>query len=1721
MPELSALASRIELDVRDAEKGLTSFQKSWRETEGSVKAGFAAGAGFGAFQAVLGGIEKGFDALKQSVFGMNSTLETSTAQFATLMGSADAAKRHVSGLFDYAKETPFETGPIVEASRMLETFGGTALNSQGNIRMLGDASAATGAPINELGFWVGRLYSQLQGGQPFGEAAMRLQELAVMSPQARAQMEALQKSGASADEIFKVFQGDLAKFTGATDLQAKSWAGLTATFTDSLNMLAADAMRPLFDLSKDLLGGLNAIIGSDAAAQWAQRFADALTAAIYAGRQLMATLAGLPMVSGWLSGLSGMFGQTGHAAAGATEQAKQLDMATALPKGQAGLVAAGGNLQALQGFARDAEGVIKGLDRQLHEVERSSREIKTTIDQTKRAFAEQTEPLERQLRTLKDRRDYQRDEQGLVQDLQLLEIKRAEEIARGDRTIRMRLDNQLRELDAVRDMVSLQQRREDIEERLRNPGGSPAEQKLKELNAQERLIRMQERGADLQKRLASGDKGAREELAAFQREQERFNLETEIAREREAADQKRAERQRQADMIELAAVNRRIQLGEQIDQQALSALNTARDQVQAQKDALSYTQDREKIESAIAALPLEQQLATLRSEQEAVLRPLQEQLDVLERQRDQLQGQKSDWSAIKDEIAASVALQKGVALPAPSGGPKGSIDAIKKEQEAQAAAVRQRGEELGASLTEGVRSFVLNNWGPLLGGAAGAALGLAFGPVGIAAGATLGKLIGGAVQDQLGPGWIDPAPLLAGVEQTFEQVREKGLVASLQEWTDQIAQWGADAWPAVRDSLLGFSAQLLAWGQREAATLATLAPTWVTSFTGWVPDVWPVALAGLESLVSNVLSWVGQQAITLTGAFVEWTTSVLSWTADVGPDLLSRLGSVAASVVEWSASKTAEFADAFGHWGLALVEWVGPKLPGLMAELGNLLATVTDWAITTGAPALVGKMAEWSAAITDWVAPRVPIVLGHLGSMLSQIGSWAAGTALPALGRWAGQWADALADWVTTRAIPSLMTNLGQLWNRVTAWLWNVQTSIWAEAGRIGTNLVQGVWQGIQSQTTWLASQLTRWATDTIPEPIRRALGIQSPSTEGAEIGQQIVAGIAVGLGEPAGLREMTTAAELLGSSVIGSVKAGVMAAWIGTEADLGLQGLFAGMGQQILTAIDTGMLAAVGQVGAGATEGAAAGVAGATGTGASMLLVPVGQQLMQGMLSGLMMGFGMGADGQDVQQQGGQETQQTVQTVLGWFQQTFGPEGTLATALLALQPQLALVSIGQQLAQGVKSGLEIGFFSVLGQAGPNMSEAATAALQAGVGQGGQQGGGQAQQQIVSIMDWFTQLLGPDGLLVTSLRALNPAGTLVPIGVDLMAGLMNGLMLGWLGGGEGAGGASGASAGAAAGAAMAAAGGAAIAGVLPWLKALPGQIVLALDSDEAPAIDVLYPVGWDFMSGLWNGAIDEWLIQSVWWGLIGYNIENAILMGGSLFIVEGTGKKVMQAFGRGVEDEWRMGPKLFFDRLGDDIRRSAESWPPDELLAPAGKKLMDGLQRAIENGSKTVLDKVRELGKQIKSAMEDAVEAFNDAADKANEAAGQIEASAARATAAAQQLQSAMLSVSSFSFGGGGGFSGVTGFAEGGILREPVVGYGLSSGRTYTFAEQGPEAIVPMGMRGSGLNGGAGGRSTTVINHYSPTIVVQGSVQAERDLVKSIRDELVRFQGRNVTTGLR
>lgn len=241
----------------EAQDRANSVLDRLRQNLGGVSGrGGVTGAAIGASKALSGigfavfGIQQvghAISGLADGFFGFNSSLEQAAITYGTLLGSAEAAQKRIAELQEFAAVTPFDFGQVLEADRLLETFGARSIET---LTLVGDAAAGTSQNFNEVAFWVGRAYSSIQAGRPFGEAAMRLQEMGILTAEGRTRLEALSDAGASSTEVWGVLNDEMGRFSGLMDDQSQSAKGLTSTLQDLGTMGTAVLTKPLFERYK-------------------------------------------------------------------------------------------------------------------------------------------------------------------------------------------------------------------------------------------------------------------------------------------------------------------------------------------------------------------------------------------------------------------------------------------------------------------------------------------------------------------------------------------------------------------------------------------------------------------------------------------------------------------------------------------------------------------------------------------------------------------------------------------------------------------------------------------------------------------------------------------------------------------------------------------------------------------------------------------------------------------------------------------------------------------------------------------------------------------------------------------------------------------------------------------------------------------------------------------------------------------------------------------------------------------------------------------------------------------------------------------------------------------------------------------------------------------------------------------------------------------------------
>jgi hypothetical protein len=205
------------------------------------KAGFAAALTAAAAGAVALGAGLAFI---KDASGKAAGIEALTMQFETLLGTAEKARERMEEIKVFAASTPFEIANLSETSKLLQTLGGDMLATGAGLRMVGDAAAIAGQPIQEVGLHFGRLFNAITSGTTAGESVSRLQELGLMTGKVKLQFEALaaaQKRGEkpilSQTQAMTLLQGVFAKTEGAMVRLSTTTSGKLSNLRDNLDTL--------------------------------------------------------------------------------------------------------------------------------------------------------------------------------------------------------------------------------------------------------------------------------------------------------------------------------------------------------------------------------------------------------------------------------------------------------------------------------------------------------------------------------------------------------------------------------------------------------------------------------------------------------------------------------------------------------------------------------------------------------------------------------------------------------------------------------------------------------------------------------------------------------------------------------------------------------------------------------------------------------------------------------------------------------------------------------------------------------------------------------------------------------------------------------------------------------------------------------------------------------------------------------------------------------------------------------------------------------------------------------------------------------------------------------------------------------------------------------------------------------------------------------------------
>ena len=229
---------------------------------------------------------------------------------------------------------------------------------------------------------------------------------------------------------------------------------------------------------------------------------------------------------------------------------------------------------------------------------------------------------------------------------------------------------------------------------------------------------------------------------------------------------------------------------------------------------------------------------------------------------------------------------------------------------------------------------------------------------------------------------------------------------------------------------------------------------------------------GMTQLVNGLVPYVGPAMELLLPSLVQGIGSLVSGIVQALPAAVEAISAVVPMLVEQIAILLPQIVDAGIGIIVALADGIGENLPALVPAAVDAIITVADG------------------------------LLDHIDTLILAAGKLTVGMA------------QGLVE-----ALPRLVARLPEIIAAIVKGLLEGMSAI----GNVGTQLVQGLFNGIKNATQWLYNKLKGWCDDVVGW-VMNLFGIDSPSKVFAdEVGKFIPPGITVGVEKamPKAMRDM------------------------------------------------------------------------------------------------------------------------------------------------------------------------------------------------------------------------------------------------------------------------------------------------------------------------------------------------------------------------------------------------------------------------------------------------------------------------------------------------------------------------------------------------------------------------------------------------------------------------
>ena len=279
--------------------------------------------------------------------------------------------------------------------------------------------------------------------------------------------------------------------------------------------------------------------------------------------------------------------------------------------------------------------------------------------------------------------------------------------------------------------------------------------------------------------------------------------------------------------------------------------------------------------------------------------------------------------------------------------------------------------------------------------------------------------------------------------------------------------------------------------------------------TSFFQNAWNVIVSFVTQTIPQMISDIGTWFSELPSKIGEWLSVTLDnvgqWISDMWNKFLEMCSNILNTIAEWFSQLPYKISYFLGYGLATTVQWVTNMINNIVQMCVKIFNTIVEWfsqlpgKILSFLTDAYQKASTWAINMWNKFIEMCKNVLNSIGEWFSQLPSKIWNFLTQAIQR-VGEFANNMRN---------KASEAGRWFSNT---LINIVSQIPSQMINIGRNIVQGVWNGIQSMASTFTNNVKNFFSG-IVNSAKSALGIHSPSREMRdEVGKWIPAGVGVGI---------------------------------------------------------------------------------------------------------------------------------------------------------------------------------------------------------------------------------------------------------------------------------------------------------------------------------------------------------------------------------------------------------------------------------------------------------------------------------------------------------------------------------------------------------------------------------------------------------------------------------